>query len=224
MAPKLNRRQFIKQSTVFTTGLATVASPDILSSAESPGDKIVVGVMGLGRGLDHVKALLQIPNAEIAYLCDIDEQRIERALKSISSGSDKKPRGVKDFRNILDDKAVDALFIATPNFWHAPAAILACAAGKHVYVEKPGSHNAHEGELMVAAARKHKRVVQMGNQRRSWPGMIEGIEKLRAGAIGKVLFARCYYSGARASIGRGKQAPVPAGLDYTMWQGPTPER
>lgn len=219
-----NRRHFLKQSTALTAGLAALGGPAILESAQSPGERLVVGVMGLGRGLDHVRALLQIPNAEIAYLCDVDDERLNRAAKTAFASAEKKPRTVKDFRRILDDPAVDALFIAAPNFWHAPATILACAAGKHVYVEKPGSHNAHEGELMVAAARKHKRVVQMGNQRRSWPGMIEGIEKLRAGAIGKVLFARCYYSGARASIGRGKPVAVPAGLDYGMWQGPTPER
>ena len=131
---------------------------------------------------------------------------------------------MKDFRRILDDPSVDALFIATPNFWHAPATILACAAGKHVYVEKPGSHNAREGEWMVAAARKHKRVVQMGAQRRSWPGVLEGIAKLRAGVIGRVLSARCCYIASRPGIGRGQQVPVPDGLDYGLWQGPAPER
>jgi predicted dehydrogenase len=131
---------------------------------------------------------------------------------------------VKDIRTVLDDKAVDALFIAAPNFWHAPATILACAAGKHVYVEKPGSHNAQEGEWMVAAARKHKRIVQMGTQRRSWPAVVEAIEKLRAGVIGKVVSARTWYNANRGSIGRGKPVPVPAHLDYTLWQGPVPER
>src|SRR6185436_6564570 len=110
------------------------------------------------------------------------------------------------------------------NFWHAPATILACAAGKHVYVEKPGSHNAREGEMMVEAARKHGRLVQMGNQRRSQPGIIEGIERVRRGEIGRVLFARCWYSGARGSIGKGKEAPPPAWLDYDLWEGPVPHR
>src|SRR5436853_741022 len=201
MESKMDRRQFIRTSSVLTTGLASLSGPAILRSAESPGEKIVVGVMGLGRGHDHVKALLQIPNAEIAYICDIDEQRIERALASSFSQQEKKPRGVKDFRKILDDKSVDALFIAAPNFWHAPATILACAAGKHVYVEKPGSHNPREGEMMVAAARKHKRVVQMGNQRRSWPAIIEAMQKLREGVIGPVRSVRTWYSNSRKSIG-----------------------
>src|SRR5208283_4003813 len=134
------------------------------------------------------------------------------------------PQAVKDFRKILDDKNVDALTIAAPNHWHAPAAILACQAGKHVYVEKPGSHNVQEGEWMVAAARKHNRVVQMGNQRRSWPAIMEAIEKLRSGAIGTVRSARTWYNNKRGTIGKGKPAAVPQELDYALWQGPAPER
>jgi predicted dehydrogenase len=125
---------------------------------------------------------------------------------------------------MLDDPSLDAVFIATCNHWHAPATILACKAGKHVYVEKPGSHNAREGELMVEAARKYERVVQMGNQRRTWPAIREAMEKLHAGAIGKVRFARCTYNSERGSIGRGKPAEVPEGLDWNIWQGPAPEK
>ena len=125
---------------------------------------------------------------------------------------------------MLENPDVDAVSIATPDHWHAPATILACAAGKHVYVEKPGSHNLHESELMVAAARKYKRVVQMGNQRRSWPWVIEAIEALHAGELGQVCFARGWYTNHRASIGHGKQVPVPDWLDYSLWQGPAPER
>jgi len=183
--------------------------------------------MGLGRGLDHVKACLGLPDVEIAYLCDVDDRRIDRAMAEVNKSKDKPaktPQTVKDFRRVLDDKSVDAIMIAAPNFWHAPAAILACAAGKHVYVEKPGSHNPREGELMVAAARKHDRVVQMGNQRRSWPAMIEAMQKLREGVIGPVRSVRTWYSNSRKSIGVGKPAAVPGELDYALWQGPTPER
>jgi predicted dehydrogenase len=127
-------------------------------------------------------------------------------------------------RRIFDDPAVDAVAIATPDHWHAPATILACAAGKHVYVEKPASHNPREGELMIEAARKHNRVVQVGTQRRSMQGMREAIERLRAGEIGRVLLSRGWYTAVRKPIGRGKPAPVPAGLDYALWQGPAPER
>jgi len=114
--------------------------------------------------------------------------------------------------------------IAAPNFWQAPAAILACAAGKHVYVEKPGSHNAAEARLMVAAARKHDRKVQMGNQRRSLPAIIEAVDKVRGGAIGTPRFARCWYEATRGGIGKGQAAAVPEWLDWNLWQGPAPER
>jgi predicted dehydrogenase len=218
------RRDFVKSTTVFSFGLAAAPLLSRAQTPKSPGEKLVVGVVGLGRGGDHVKALRQISNAEIGYLADIDDRRLGDTQKKVFANAEKQPKAVKDFRRILDDKNVDAIFIATPNHWHAPAAILACAAGKHVYVEKPGSHNAREGELLVAAARKYKRVVQMGNQRRSWPGVIEAIEKLKSGVIGEVRYARCWYNNSRTSIGHGKQVPVPENLDYSMWQGPAPER
>lgn len=224
MHPKIPRRQFIKRSTVFSFGLAAAPFVARAQTSKSPGEKLVVGVMGLSRGAAHVEALQQITNVEIAYLCDIDETRLGKVQKSAAAKTEKAPKTVSDFRRILDDRDVDAIFIAAPNHWHAPASILACAAGKHVYVEKPGSHNAREAELMVEAARKDKRVVQMGNQRRSWPGIIEAVEKLRAGVIGPVRSARTFYNNARGTIGRGKQVPVPAHINYDLWQGPAPER
>jgi predicted dehydrogenase len=219
----ISRRTFSKRATVFTFGLAAAPLAPRVRAASSPGSKLVVGVLGMGRGSAHIQALQQIQNVEIAYLADVDDNRLAAGAKHFAR-AERQPKAVKDFRRILEDKNVDAITIATPNHWHAPAAILACSAGKHVYVEKPGSHNAHEGELLVAAARKHNRVVQMGNQRRSWPGVIEAIEKLRAGVIGKVISSRCYYNASRGSIGHGKEVPVPAGLDFSMWQGPAPER
>lgn len=223
MNTSISRRTFFHQSTLAGAG-ALVLGASRARAALSPGDKIVAGVMGLSRGMAHVEALLGIPNAEIAYVCDVDQQRVDKAARVVSDKQNRAAKGVQDFRRMLEDRDVDAIFIATPNHWHAPAAILACAAGKHVYVEKPGSHNPREGELMVAAARKYKRIVQMGNQRRSFPAMIEAVEKLRAGAIGKVLYARTIYTSARGSIGHGKQVAIPANLDYAIWQGPAPER
>ena len=222
MKTNINRRRFLEQTS--TVGAAFLAIPPLARAAESAQRKVRVGVVGLGRGLDHVHAYLSLPEVEVAYVCDIDDDRIARAQKGVADKGFKAPQGVKDFRKILEDKDVDALSIATPNHWHAPMTILACAAGKHVYVEKPGSHNAREGELMVLAARRNRRVVQMGNQRRSWPGVIECVEKLRSGAIGNLLSARCWYNAARGSIGHGKVVPVPPNLDYSLWQGPAPER
>ena len=219
------RRDFLKQASVLTGGLATLGGIGSLRADRSPNEKVVVGIIGCNaRGMAHIAAYLALPNTEIRSICDVDSRAVEKGVAAVAKKQQRAPRGVKDIRRMLDDPELDAVSIATPDHWHAPATILACAAGKHVYVEKPGSHNLHESELMVAAARKHKRVVQMGNQRRSWPWVIESIEALRAGEIGRVSFARGWYTNHRASIGHGKPAPVPDWLDYSLWQGPAPER
>ncbi|HWF19937.1 MAG TPA: Gfo/Idh/MocA family oxidoreductase [Verrucomicrobiae bacterium] len=224
MKHPLNRRQFLKQTGLAGASLAALGSVNSIRAAESPSRKILVGIMGVnGRGMAHVAGYLAQKDCEIAYICDVDSRAMDHAISVVAKKQSTKPQGVKDFRTILDDKRVDALSIAAPNHWHAPATILACAADKHVYVEKPCCHNPHEGELMVAAARKHKRVVQMGNQRRSWPWVIEAMNRLKAGEIGKVCFARTWYNNSRASIGHGNPVPVPEWLDWSLWQGPAPE-
>lgn len=191
----------------------------------SPSETVRIAVMGLGRGLAHVDAALGLKNAKVVALCDIDDQRLSQGIQSIKrKDSNSEVKGFKDFRNILDDQTVDAFFIAAPNHWHAPAAIMACKAGKHVYVEKPGSQNPHEAELIVAAAKKYKRIVQLGNQRRSWPALVEMVERLKSGVIGKVHYSRTYYNNSRGSIGKGKPATPPGHIDYNLWQGPAPER
>ena len=204
--------------------LAFYGAVRTVRGADSPNSTIRVAVMGLGRGLAHVGGVGGIPNAEVAVLCDIDDSRFAPGLKQLEGKQARAPQTSKDIRRVLEMKDLDALFIAAPNHWHAPATILACNGGKHVYVEKPCSHNPWEGESMVRAARKNNRMVQMGNQRRTWAGVVEGIQKLHEGAIGTVRFARCWYDSARGTIGHGKQIPVPANLDYNLWQGPAPER
>jgi predicted dehydrogenase len=212
-------------NSVLTAGLAALGSVISLRAAKSPNEKVVVAIIGCNaRGMAHIAGYLPLPNAEIGYICDVDSRAVEKGIAAVAKKQAKKPQGVTDFRRILDNPDVDAVSIATPDHWHAPATILACAAGKHVYVEKPGSHNLRESELMVAAARKHKRVVQMGNQRRSWPWVIESIDALLAGELGRVSFARGWYTNHRTSIGHGKLVPVPEWLDYSLWQGPAPER
>src|SRR5206468_3564396 len=158
----------------------------------------------------HVNALLTLPNVEIAYLAEVDPKRLEKGMKAVTEKQQAPCKAVTDFRTFLDDKALDAVFVATPNFWHTPAALLCMQAGKHVYVEKPGSQNPHEAEMIVAAAKKYKRVVQMGNQRRTW--MKEAIAELHGGAIGTLRDARAFYYNARGPIGLGKLAADP-GLD-----------
>ena len=220
----VTRRDFLKQTSLFAAGAAALAGAPTLAAAGA-NDKVRVGVIGCnGRGMAHIAGWLQVPNIEIAYICDVDTRAIDKGIAAVCKQQAQKPKGVQDLRRLLEDREVDAVSIATPDHWHTPATILACAAGKHVYVEKPGSHNARESELIVAAARKHKRVVQMGNQRRSWPWVIEAIEALKSGELGKAYFARGWYTNHRASIGRGKVVPVPDWLDYALWQGPAPER
>ena len=224
MTSSINRRQFIFQSAA--VGSALAASPLLrsLGAAEAVPELINIAVMGLGRGSDLVAGFAQLPGCQITRLCEVDESRLAKAQAAIAKLQKIPPAAVKDVRRVLDDGSVHALIVAAPDHWHAPATILACAAGKHVYVEKPASHNAREGELMVAAARKYNRVVQLGTQRRSGSRMIEAMERIRAGDLGKVLFSRGWYNNTRKSIGRGKQTAVPGTLDYTLWQGPAPER
>ncbi|MCD6050843.1 MAG: ydgJ 3 [Verrucomicrobia bacterium] len=220
----LNRRQFVKQ-TAALGAIASVAAPNLLlGQAKGANARVRVGIMGLGRGRAHVAGYLAVPNVEIAYLCDVDSAKLATVAKDLEKFQSAKPKTVTDFREILNDPEIDAISIAAPNYWHTPAAILACKAGKHVYVEKPGSHNAHEAQLIVAAARKYNRNVQMGNQRRSYPAMIEAIAKLREGAIGKIYNSRSYYTNARSDIKKGIPEKPPETLNYELWQGPTPDR
>jgi predicted dehydrogenase len=219
-----HRRTFLKQVSA-AASIAALGGFDIIRADQSPSRKLILGIMGCnGRGMAHIGEFLAVPNVEIGYVCDVDSRAVEKGVAAVAKKQSRKPQGVKDFRRMLEDKNVDAISVATPNHWHAPATILACAAAKHVYVEKPGSHNPHEAQTMVAAARKHNRVVQMGNQRRSWPSVIEAMTALHQGEIGRIFLARAWYTNKRGSIGRGKPAPVPGWLDYALWQGPAPER
>ena len=220
----LTRRAFVQRTAVAGATLAAAHALPQRTAAQSSSSHVRVGVIGLGRGMAHVNAYLSIPGVEVAYVCDLDHRRVESAMALIGKKQASPAQNVGDFRRILDEKSIDAISIAMPNFWHAPATILACSAGKHVYVEKPGSHNPREGEMMVEAARKNRRLVQMGNQRRSTPSIIEAVQKLREGVIGKLRAARCYYANARVGIGTGKVVQVPEWLDYDLWQGPVPDR
>jgi predicted dehydrogenase len=227
MSRSVSRRAFVRQSAMVAGLAATPAAlaTRALRAADSPQEAIVLGVIGVnGRGTALAASFAAIGGARVAYVCDVDERAIDKGTSAVAGKQSQAPRRVADLRRVLDDPSVDAVVIATPDHWHAPATILACAAGKHVYVEKPASHNPREGEWMVAAARKHQRVVQLGTQRRSMPGMIEAIDRLKAGQIGRVLFSRGWYNAVRQPIGHGKTAPVPDGLDYALWQGPAPER
>jgi predicted dehydrogenase len=224
-SPPLSRRDFVRGSAAAGAALATFGAPTFLRAADSPHERIRVGVMGVnGRGLQLSKEFAELEGAEVAYVCDVDRLALDKATAAVTEKQSRAPQAVADFRKILDDPAVDALVIAAPDHWHAPATILACAAGKHVYVEKPASHNPREGEFMLDAARKHQRVVQVGTQRRSGPAIREAIERVHRGEIGPVRFARCWINSTRPTIGRGQEVTPPSHLDYTLWQGPAPDR
>ena len=221
MSHRLNRRDFL------ATAAAGAAATTFFGSARAqdgvpPSEQITVGVMGLSRGLGLCGTFGAQPGVRLKYICDVDSERLANGLGKIEKSSEQRPEGVDDFRRILDDPEVDVLVCAAPNHWHAPASILACSAGKHVYVEKPCSHNAQEGELLVEASRKYNRAVQMGSQRRSSPGYVAAIQALRERAIGRVYLARSWYNNLRDSIGTGAPAEVPSRLNYELWQGPAP--
>ena len=210
------RRSFLQAAAGGTLG---GLAPRIAAAAE-PDRLVRVAVVGLGRGLAHVRTLLEIPGVEVAWLAEVDPQRLGLGITSVTATGRPAPRGVTDFRTALDDSTLDAVLIAMPNFWHTPAALLALQAGKHVYVEKPGSQNPREAEMIVAAAKQSGRLVQMGNQRRTW--MKDAIAALHAGAIGRVHYGRAAHSAARGAVA-GKDRTLPAGLDLDLWQGPVPD-
>jgi len=221
----LTRRSFLKQSSILAAGaVALSAAPAFAAAGGSANEKVRLAIIGCnGRGMAHIKGFTSLDNCQIVAICDVDSRALRKGIAAVEKAGRPTPKGVVDIRKLLEDKNVDAVSIAMPEHWHAPAAIMACAAGKHVYVEKPGSHNPRETQLMVRAARKYKRVVQMGNQRRSWPWVIESIQALHEGVIGEVFFARGWYTNKRETIGKGKPAPVPEWLNYDLWQGPAPE-
>jgi len=182
----------------------------------------VTGVRG--RGMDHLKGLLALQDVEVAAICDVNQNIIDKGMKAVEQKQGKKPAYHQDFRKLIEDKSIDAVTIATSNHTHALLAIWALQAGKHVYVEKPVSHNLWEGRKIVEAARKYNRICQTGTQSRSYQGFREAVKFLQEGKLGKVKLARGLCYNPRPSIGHTEDSPVPAGVDYNLWLGPAPDR
>ncbi|GMV66818.1 MAG: Gfo/Idh/MocA family oxidoreductase [Candidatus Omnitrophica bacterium] len=228
MAENVNRRDFIKGSATVAAGAAVGIGALRRSTAAWAGanDRVRVAVIGVnGQGKSHLSGFSQMPDVEVATICDIDERLYEPRSKEIFEDKGlKRPAFEFDIRKVLDDKNIDAISIATPNHWHSLATIWACQAGKDVYVEKPISHEVAEGRKVVEAAAKYNRIVQHGTQVRSSPGIIEAIQKLHEGVIGEVYLARglCYKT--RDTIGRKQDSPVPEGVHYDIWLGPAAQR
>src|SRR5271163_3218060 len=222
----VNRREFLDALAVGAAGLAIRANAKSYGQILGSNNRLNFAVIGLNsRAYAHLSALkANEKTACITHVCDVDSNTLEKFATKTLQAMGSAPTAEKDFRKILDQKEIDAITIATPDHWHTPMAILGLQAGKNVYVEKPCSHNPAEGALLVQAQQKYQKLVQMGTQQRSSPHTIEIVDKIHNGVIGRAYFAKAWYSNVRKSIGTGKEVPVPAQLDWDLWQGPAPRQ
>ena len=189
------------------------------------GDRVNAAVVGVGgRGMAHVSFLLRQPNVHVAAVCDVNQAAQERAVAAVEKAKGHKPRVYSDMRRLFEDKQIDAVSMATPNHWHALGAIWACQAGKDVYLEKPACHNVWEGQRLIEAAQKYRRMVQVGSQSRSTAMKIRAMQLLQQGVIGKVYMAKGLCYKLRPSIGRTPDTAVPPGVDWDLFRGPAPMR
>jgi predicted dehydrogenase len=220
------RRDFLDSLAVGAAGLAVGSTAKSYGQILGANDRLNFAVIGLnGRAGAHLSSLkANRANARISHVCDVDSTILKKFATDTQNEMGEAPAMDRDFRSILMLKEVDAVTIATPDHWHTPMAIAALQAGKHVYVEKPCSHNPAEGALLVQAQKKYGKLVQMGTQQRSSPHTIEIVDKIHNGVIGRPYFAKAWYSNVRKSIGVGKVVPVPPQLDWDLWQGPAPRR
>jgi len=217
-----HRRDFLRAAAASASSLSALTAA---GAADKPNEKVRLAFVGVhARGRDLLKGFAALDDVEIAYICDPDAASVDEALKVAQGAKKRTPQVEKYMRRVFQDKDVDAVVVATPDHWHALATVWACQARKHVYVEKPISHNVVEGRRMVEAARRYERVVQVGTQRRSGPHFQSAAEFVRSGKLGKVPFAQAWIAGDRKGIGRPPDTEPPAGVDYDLWLGPAPER
>jgi len=225
-----SRRSFIQKTGAASAAIAFGGILPGFSASQyrniiGSNEKITAAVMGVNsRGLSVGTNFASQKECELMYVCDVDNRAMDKCVNAVEKTQGKKPKAEGDFRKALEDKNLDLLIVTAPDHWHAPAALLAVSAGKHVYLEKPCSHNPNEGEMLVKAAAKHNKLLQMGNQRRSWPNVMAAIAELKAGVIGRPYYAKTWYTNNRESIGVGKVTEVPSWLNYELWQGPAPRK
>ncbi len=225
------RRNFLKKITTGTAGVA-IGSSAISMSAKSfnriigANERLNIGIIGLGRRLGAYYEPISIKNnnVELVYLCDVMKSQRERAAQQFKKYIDYTPKLENDIRKVIEDPKVDAIINATPDHWHTPGAVMGMKGGKHVYVEKPCSHNMYENELIVEAAKKYNKVVQMGVQQRSSEHTIEIINEIHNGVIGNTYKAVAFYTSARGEVPLQEKVPVREGLDWNLFQGPAPRR
>jgi len=228
----VTRRQFLQRTSTAAAPAAVMAAPAIFASDErpkdelgrtiGPNDEIRTAILGIrNQGKNHIKYHQATPNVRIATLCDPDQRLFAERAELVAGG---KPATEIDFRRVLDDKNIDCVCIAMPNYWHALATVLACQAGKDVYVEKPATSCIAEGRKMIEAGKKYDRIVQVGTQMRAHSARQEGIRLLRDNVLGGVYMVRAFIYNPRESIGRQENSPVPEGVNYDLWMGPTKEQ
>ncbi|MEA1787098.1 Gfo/Idh/MocA family oxidoreductase [Arenibacter sp. GZD96] len=225
------RRNFITKTVLGSTAMAVSTSAMSMSASSyrriiGANDRLNVAIAGLGRrlGAFYEPIAKKETNVQLLYLCDVMEHQRTKALESFSKYITYKPKLENDIRKVIEDAKVDVFINATPDHWHAPGSIMALKAGKNVYVEKPCSHNMHENTLLVQAAKKFNKVVQMGNQQRSSDHTIEIIKEIHSGIIGKPYKAVAFYTNQRGEVPVQKKAAIPQGLDWDLFQGPAPRR
>ncbi len=219
-----SRRTFLKQTSA-AVATATLTAGFQQSAKGAASERVRVGIIGAGgRALSLIDSFSRNPEVDVVIIADLDANRLPRGLATSEIHQKKKPRGESDFRRIIDDPTIDAVVIGTPDHWHAIPTILACQAGKDVYVEKPDSHNIVEGMRMVAAMRKYGRVIQMGSQHRSTDRLQSAIAFVESGALGRCTVAKAWESSKQGNIGYPPDGTPPKGVDYDMWIGPAPER
>ena len=225
-----SRRDFIKKTATVSSAMAfggvlPMFNAKSYSRIKGANDRINISVMGVNsRGNALAQNFAIQNNCDVIHVCDVDTRAITKCLISLKDKQSFTAESFIDYRKSLENMDLDIMVIAAPDHWHAPASLLSMQAGKHVYVEKPCSHNPNEGEILIEAAERYGKVIQMGNQRRSWPNVIEGINALKNGAIGNVYFGKGWYANNRESIGIGKYTAVPDWLNWDLWQGPAPRK
>ena len=215
-----NRRQFIGFG-----ASAFIAASGRVFGAESPSNRVRLAIVGCherGRGQQVMKSAMRVPGVDIACVCDVDSRAMDWAAGKVFASSGIAPEKVRDFRKVLEDPSIDGVILETPDHWHAWGAVMAMRAGKAVYVEKPCAFCPREGEILLETQRRTGAVLQVGSQRRSSRSYADAVAFLRSGAIGEPKWAKCWFMSNRASIGKGKESPVPEWLDWDLWQGPAP--
>jgi predicted dehydrogenase len=222
----ITRREFSKTVAATTAGLALSTTARSYARIIGSNERLNFAVIGLNsRAYAHLSSLhANKATATISHVADVDSTILAKYASETEKTTGTAPKTEKDFRKLLENKDIDAITIAAPDHWHTPMAIMGMQAGKHVYVEKPCSHNLHEADLLNAAVKKYGKVVEMGNQQRSSPHTIEVIAQIKSGVIGNAYYAKAWYTNSRGSIGVGKLAPTPATLDWDLWQGPAPRQ